>query len=77
MKTRQTSHTLRAIVCGIGIAALSTTGCHQVHVGGQILPSPHYLKDDVQYFAPGSEFKLPREAAALKAYKADQESLGP
>jgi hypothetical protein len=36
------------------------------------LPSPYYLKDDVQYFAPGSEFKLSREAAAMKAYQADQ-----
>jgi hypothetical protein len=41
-------------------------------VGGQTLPSPYYLKDDVQYFPPGSEFKLAREAAAQKAYSQDQ-----
>ena len=63
----------KAIWCGVGIAALSATGC-QVHVGGQTLPSPHYLTDDVQYFAPGPEFKLSREAAAMKAYEADQEA---
>ena len=40
-----------------------TTGC-QVNVGGQTLPSPFYLDDDVQYFAPGPEFPLSREAAA-------------
>lgn len=76
MKIRQKRNCIRALVCGVGLAALSMTGC-QAHVGGQTLPSPWYLKDDVQYFAPGSEFKLPREAAALKAYKADQESLRP
>jgi hypothetical protein len=46
---------------------LGATGC-QVQVGGQTLPSPHYLTDDVQYFGPGPEFKLAREAAAQKAF---------
>lgn len=41
------------------------TGC-QVEVAGQTLPSPYYLTDDVQYYAPGSEFKLAREAAAAQ-----------
>ena len=62
---------VRGLVFGIGLATLSATGC-QVHVGGMTLPSPKYIDDDVQYFAPGSEFKLSREAAALKAYNADQ-----
>ena len=66
----------KAIVCGVGLAALSATGC-QVQVGGQTLPSPYYLDDDVQYFAPGTEFKLPKEAAAMKAYEADQAALSP
>jgi len=52
---------------GMGLlASLAAAGC-QVHQGGQTLPSPHYMDDDVQYFAPGPEFKLAREAAALKA----------
>ena len=51
---------------GIG-AALFTTGC-QVDIGGQTLPSPYYQEDDIQYFPPGPEFKLSREAAAQKAY---------
>ncbi|MBP90578.1 MAG: hypothetical protein CMJ64_28355 [Planctomycetaceae bacterium] len=76
MKTRQTSSWFRAMVCGVWLAALSATGC-QVHVAGQTLPSPWYLQDDVQYFAPGPEFKLSREAAAMKAYKADREALRP
>ncbi len=53
------------------LAALALTGC-QVDVGGQTLPSPYYMSDDVQYFAPGPEFKLAREAAAQKAYAQEQ-----
>jgi len=49
------------------LVCLGATGC-QVDVGGQTLPSPYYLTDDVQYFAPGPEFKLAREAAAMKAH---------
>jgi hypothetical protein len=66
---------LRTCLCGIGLAflAVGSTGC-QVTEGGQTLPSPWYIYDDVQYFAPGPEFKLSREAAAQKAYKADLEA---
>lgn len=46
-------------------ATLLLTGC-QVEVAGQTLPSPWYLTDDVQYYAPGPEFKLAREAAAMQ-----------
>ena len=73
MKPESTSRWARLCLCGIGLAvALSATGC-QVSVGGQTLPSPWYLTDDVQYYAPATEFKLSREAAAMKAYKAEQE----
>ncbi|NIL97986.1 MAG: hypothetical protein GTO53_09555 [Planctomycetales bacterium] len=54
--------------------ALAATGC-QVNVGGQTLPSPYYLSDDVQYFAPGPEFPLAREAAAAAVRKAEVEAL--
>lgn len=57
---------------GLGLlAAFGLTGC-QVDVGGQTLPSPYYMSDDVQYFKPGPEFKLAREAAAMKAYSQEQ-----
>jgi hypothetical protein len=46
-------------------AAMLLTGC-QAEYAGQTLPSPYYLTDDVQYYAPGSEFKLANEAAAMK-----------
>lgn len=54
------------------LVALGLTGC-QSDIGGQTLPSPSYLLDDVQYFAPGPEFKLSREAAAQQAFAADQD----
>jgi hypothetical protein len=46
-------------------AVVLLTGC-QVEMAGQTLPSPWYLTDDVQYYAPGPEFKLAREAAAIQ-----------
>jgi hypothetical protein len=60
-----------ALLAMTATAAVGATGC-QVSVGGQTLPSPYYIEDDVQYFAPGPEFKLSREAAAQKAYNAEQ-----
>lgn len=72
MKANCTSTWLRATVALFGLALVSvSTGC-QVHVGGLTLPSAYYDKDDVQYFAPGTEFKLSREAAAMKAYEAEK-----
>ena len=63
---------LRSGLVGLGLlAAIGLTGC-QVDVGGQTLPSAYYMTDDVQYFAPGPEFKLAREAAAMKAYSEEQ-----
>lgn len=49
------------------------TGC-QMDLGGQTHPSPYYMQDDVQYYPPGPEFKLAREAAALKMAQ-EQEAL--
>ena len=75
MRTSSRKNWLKVALCGLSVAgAVSATGC-QVHVAGQTLPSPYYMPDDVQYFAPGPEFKLTREAAAQKAYKSEQEAL--
>ena len=57
------------------LASAAATGC-QVDMGGQTLPSPYYLTDDVQYFPPGPEFPLTREAAAMKEQKAQQIGQG-
>jgi len=55
-----------ALVVGVALASVGLTGC-QVDIGGQTLPSAYYLQDDIQYFPAGPEFKLAKEAAALKA----------
>ena len=49
-------------------------GC-QTTVGGQALPSAYYLKDDVQYFPAGPEFKLTNQVQALEQYKLEREKL--
>lgn len=56
---------------GFGLVAIGTTGC-QVDVGGQTLPSAYWMTDDVQYFPPGPEFKLSREAAELRLQRLSQ-----
>lgn len=55
---------LGSLLVGLSLlTCLGTTGC-QVNTGGQTLPSPYYLSDDVQYHPAGPEMKLSREAAA-------------
>jgi len=68
---------LRLVMAGLGLfVALGAAGC-QVDVGGQVLPSPYYMSDDVQYFQPGPEFKLAREAAALKTAREEEQLRRP
>ncbi|HTM55861.1 MAG TPA: hypothetical protein VL175_17670 [Pirellulales bacterium] len=70
--TKDTRHCWRRTLSGLGLLMATTlTGC-QVDIAGQTLPSPHYQQDDIQYFPPGPEFKLSREAAAQKAFDEDQ-----
>ncbi len=64
------------IVGTVAMSLLTATGC-QVGINGQTLPSPYYLQDDVQYFPSGPEFKLPREAAALRAAEAENKLRKP
>jgi hypothetical protein len=60
------------LACGLVVACcLASTGC-QIDVAGQTLPSPYHLTDDVQYYAPGPEFKLAEEAAAMAEQRANQ-----
>ncbi|QDT05348.1 hypothetical protein K227x_37480 [Rubripirellula lacrimiformis] len=71
-KFRRTSATIASAVAA-AVCLIGATGC-QVSMNGQTLPSPYYLQDDVQYFPSGPEFKLPREAAALKAAAAEEKA---
>ncbi|MEM9656811.1 MAG: hypothetical protein AAF961_00485 [Planctomycetota bacterium] len=56
--------------CLLLLVTAASTGC-QIDVAGQTLPSPYHLTDDVQYYAPGPEFKLAREAAVLAEQRAE------
>ncbi len=71
MRASSQKRPLRYALIGAGLLAATLTGC-QVDVGGQTMPSPYYMTDDVQYFPPGPEFKLSREAAALQERSQEQ-----
>lgn len=73
MYSRKNSAVLTFLFSGAAmLAAVASTGC-QSSIGGQTLPSAYYLKDDIQYFVKGPEFKLQREATALKAARAAEQ----
>lgn len=58
-----------------GLLSLGSTGCMlQTTVGGQTLPSAYYLRDDVQYFPAGPEFRLSNEVRALEEYKLQRQA---
>lgn len=59
------------VVCAL---AVSSTGC-QSTVGGQTLPSPHYLTDDIQYFPKGPEFRLTNAVRRQEEYRLQQEAI--
>lgn len=61
---------------GLGLWVVATAAGCQISVGGQTLPSPYYMQDDVQHFPAGPQFKLSREAAALKEMQAEREGRG-
>ena len=62
--------TMALVGCGLALSA-GATGCQAV-IGGQTLPSPHYLEDDVQYFPAGPEFLLSNQVRALDEYRLQQ-----
>lgn len=76
MKSNRFLSRMHLVISGAVLAAaVTSTGC-QVSMNGQTLPSPYYIHDDVQYFAPGPEFKLTQEGAAQKAYNAEMQAQG-
>ena len=62
--------TLAAIIASSGLLS----GC-QTTIGGQTLPSPDYLTDDVQYFPAGPEFKLTNQVEAARKQAAEKKKL--
>lgn len=72
-KSKRKTPSCRGLIA-VAMLSMALTGC-QVNVGGQTLPSPYYLWDDIQYFAPGNEFQLENEAAAMQAGKQAAEEL--
>jgi hypothetical protein len=67
----------KLLLSAVGCYAIAfATGC-QSDIGGQTLPSPYYLTDDIQYFQTGPKFKLSQEAAAMKAYRESQNLKDP
>lgn len=72
MKTGGKKTLLTKAILSLGVLGLAaSTGC-QVDVGGQVLPSPYYFDQDIAYFPKGAEFKLQREATAMKQYRDEQ-----
>ena len=67
MKTNYLNLVLLSAAC---TSACVFSGC-QVSVAGQNLPSAYFIEDDLQYFPKGPEFKLSREAAAMKEARAE------
>ncbi len=64
---------LLTLVAVIASSAL-LSGC-QTTIGGQTLPSPDYLTDDVQYFPAGPEFKLTNQVEAARKQAAEKKKL--
>jgi hypothetical protein len=73
MRSASSKHAWRPLVAILLAAPTLLAGC-QVEYAGVTLPSPYYLSDDIQYYAPGPEFKLAREAAAMQEQAAAVES---
>ena len=74
MNANTSKHWTKAVLLGAGLVVLSATGC-QSHIGGQTLPSPYYTTDDVQYFQPGPEFILEREASAMREASREEDTI--
>ena len=74
MNSKRKHPWLSSLLCGCLLFSALTafSGC-QTSIAGVTLPSPNYFQDDVQYFARGPEFKLSREAAALRKARAEAE----
>lgn len=62
----------QTLLVGAAAAAISLAGCQSDIGGAKSWAGNDYDYGDVQYFTPGPEFKLSKEAAAMQAF--DDES---
>lgn len=62
----------RASALGLLAGTLTGVGCQTYEVG-QVLPSPYYMRDDVQYFPKGPAFPLANELNAQQAAEAERQ----
>jgi len=62
------------LLLGCAAVCSGAVGC-QTTVGGQTLPSAYYLRDDIQYYPPGPEFKLTKMQQAIDEYKLRQQGV--
>ena len=60
------------MLVGCALLSSASVGC-QTTVGGQTLPSAYYLRDDLQYFPAGPEFRLSKQVQAIEEYKLQQQ----
>ena len=68
MKTTAVRGLFAAAVIAGSAAPLALTGC-QASMAGQTLPSPYYLRDDVQFFPAGPENQFPNQIQAIEEYQ--------
>ena len=74
MKIRLIKNCSALALLGCGLLSVGLTGC-QTSMGGQTLPSPSYLRDDVQFYPAGTEDQLSHQKAALEEYKLQREGF--
>lgn len=71
------SRVLRSPHClllGALLASAAASGC-QTTIGGQTLPSANFLRDDIQYFPAGPEYKLHNQERAIEEWRAQQAGI--
>ena len=74
MKLNLPSPRLWLLTLACAASCTASVGC-QSTIGGQTLPSYNYLRDDLQYYPHGPEFKLTKQVQAIEEYKARQQGL--
>ena len=74
MKTTSSRPGILLSLAAVFASSALFTGC-QTTIGGQTLPSPDYLTDDVQFFPAGPEFKLTNQVEASRKQAADNKKI--